>query len=147
MNEYNNIPDLKNYEIIRSEYTYGNSRFDFLMKSKVFGKKALVEVKGVTLVEDNIAFFPDAPTIRGVKHLKELGKAIEEGYETFIVFIVKRNDATILTPNWKTDKTFAEELLIAEKKGVRICTVKCSYDPIKEKRIDIIGSIPFREMV
>ncbi len=147
MNEHNKIPDFKNYEIIRSEYTYGNSRFDFLMKSKTSGMRTLVEVKGVTLVEDNIALFPDAPTSRGVKHLKELVKATKDGYESFIVFIIKRNDATVFTPNWNTDKKFSEELVVAKENCVRICAVKCNYDPIKERRIDIIESVPYKKRI
>jgi len=144
LKEYEKIPEFKDYKIIRNEYTYGNSRFDFLLESKTYEKKALVEVKGVTLVEDKVALFPDAPTTRGVRHVKELIEAVKDGYESFMVFIIKRDDAVLFKPNWSTDKKFSDELVNASKNRIRICSVKCHYDPIEEKRIDIIDNIPIR---
>ncbi|MHA1873074.1 MAG: DNA/RNA nuclease SfsA, partial [Candidatus Heimdallarchaeaceae archaeon] len=76
--EMSKIKDFQNYKILKSEFSLGNSRIDFLLENLKDNKQALVEVKSVTLVEENIAFFPDAPTKRGVKHLRELEKAVQE---------------------------------------------------------------------
>ncbi|MCG3226011.1 MAG: DNA/RNA nuclease SfsA [Candidatus Heimdallarchaeota archaeon] len=140
--EFEKLTEFKDYTIEKAEFTFGSSRIDFLLKNNKTGKKALVEIKGATLVVDGLALFPDAPTIRGSKHLRELRVALESGYESFIVFIIKREDATIFSPNQKTDPTFTEELLQAKEKGVRIVAMKCSYDPIESKEINILGNIP-----
>ncbi len=104
--EYTAIPSLQQYRIIQSEYTFGNSRFDFLMKNIDTLQKALVEVKSVTLVKNGVAF-PDAPTIRGSKHLNELIRAIEiKEYQSFIIFVVKRNDICSFKPNKVIDPHF-----------------------------------------
>lgn len=141
--EFHRINEFLDYKIIKSEYTFGKSRFDFLLENKKNKKKTLVEIKGVTLVENNVAMFPDAPTARGARHVKELSEALELGYETFIVFVVKRKDSDVFKPNWKMDPLFAANLLEAHKKGVGVIVVTCDYDPVDKKEINIVKQIPF----
>ncbi len=139
--EYLNIPPFHPYRIIQSEFTYGRSRFDFLLSNVDTHQKALVEVKSVTLVKKGLALFPDAPTIRGTKHVSDLIRATKE-YQSFLVFIVKRSDASIFKPNEEIDPTFSQTLKASMKKGVQICAVKCIYDPIVKKELRILGEIP-----
>jgi sugar fermentation stimulation protein A len=113
----------ENITLIKPEYTYGNSRFDFYIET--VEKKVFVEVKGVTLEENSIAMFPDAPTLRGLKHVNELMKAIDDGYEAYIVFIVQMKDVDYFVPNIKTHMDFGEALVLAQKKGVKILAVDC----------------------
>lgn len=139
--EFTNIPRFQRYEIIQSEYTFGNSRLDFLMRDTDNDQKALIEVKSVTLVKKGVALFPDAPTKRGVKHVKELIKAIKKGYQSFIVFIIKRNDAFSFKPNVEIDPEFSNTLVSSLQYGVQVCAVKCHYDPIKTKELRILGEV------
>ena len=113
----------KNIQLIKPEQKYNNSRFDFYIEAD--NKKIFVEVKGVTLEEDGIVLFPDAPTERGLKHLNELASCIDEGYEAYVVFIVQMKDVLYFTPNVKTHKAFAETLLSVKKKGVNIVSLDC----------------------
>jgi sugar fermentation stimulation protein A len=141
-NEYRKLAEFKDYEIRRSEYTLGSSRYDFLMINKKTSKEVLVEVKGATLVANDLALFPDAPTTRGVKHLRGLTEALKSGYESIIVFIVKREDANKFKPNEKTDPVFSAELKSAIDKGVKAYAIKCSYDPINKCEINLKERIP-----
>ena len=113
------ITELSNYSIQKREYTYGKSRLDFLLTSKE-KFKMLLEVKGCTLVEDGLAKFPDAPTIRGKKHLDELANSIDDGFKAATLFLVIRDDAMEFTPNTKMDPDFSEALRNAREKGVLI---------------------------
>jgi sugar fermentation stimulation protein A len=140
--EFAKLPEFKNYIIEKSEFTLGSSRIDFLLKNKITGRKALAEIKGATLVVDGLALFPDAPTTRGSKHLRELREALKSGYESYIVFIIKREDAIRFSPNQKTDPIFTKELLLAEESGVKIVALKCSYDPIEKREINVLETIP-----
>lgn len=123
--------------LIKPEKQFYDSRFDFYLESTT--NKAFVEVKGVTLEENNVALFPDAPTERGVKHIKELIKAIFEGYDAYIVFIVQMKDVFSFTPNIKTHPEFGEELKIAIESGVHI---RCFDSYIGEDFILLGDSIP-----
>ncbi len=118
------ITYFKGYKSIRREVRYGKSRFDILLED---GKQAaLIEAKSVTLVkENNIAFFPDAPTKRGKKHIHQLIKARQEGYRTAIFFIIQREDAVAFMPNKKMDPEFADALILAKKRGVEIYAYNC----------------------
>ncbi len=140
--EYQNIPMFKNYQIIRSEYPIENSRFDFLMQDLETNQEALVEVKSVTLVEDGTALFPDAPTLRGTKHVTELRELLTKGYQSYVVFIIKRSDATRFAPHRKMDPKFADALSKAAINGVKVCAVKCDYDPVNKKELTIIEEVP-----
>lgn len=109
--------------VIRREVTYGNSRFDIFVEDGQ--RKAFVEVKGVTLEFDGEVRFPDAPTERGVKHINELIKCIDEGYEAYILFVIQMKGVSYFTPNDLTHKEFGDTLRRASKKGVRIIAVDC----------------------
>ena len=106
-----------------SEKTYGESRFDFYIEDGE--RKAFIEVKGVTLVENGVCRFPDAPTERGVKHIRELIKCMEEGYEAYILFVIQMSPVKYLEPNDKTHKTFGDALREAAKKGVHVMARDC----------------------
>lgn len=109
--------------VIKPEYAYKGSRFDFYVETAE--RKILVEVKGVTLEENGVAMFPDAPTERGVKHINGLIRCIEDGYEAYIIFVIQMNDVLYFTPNARTHKAFADALSRAENQGVKILAVDC----------------------
>ena len=108
---------------VRREVKYGNSRFDFYIEDGE--RKAFLEVKGVTLEEDGIASFPDAPTERGIKHIRELMQCLQEGYEAYILFVIQMKEITKFRPNDKTHPAFGEALREAQKAGVKIMAVDC----------------------
>lgn len=108
---------------IRREYTFGKSRFDFYVED--IGRKTFIEVKGVTLENDGIVSFPDAPTERGVKHVEELISAIEMGYESYIIFVVQMKGVTEFRPNRERHPEFADVLKKADEAGVKIVAVDC----------------------
>ncbi len=113
--------------IIRREVTYGNSRFDFYIEDGE--RTAFLEVKGVTLERDGIASFPDAPTERGVKHLKELIRCKEEGHEAYVLFVVAMKEMRYLHPNDETHKAFGDALREADAAGVQVLAVDCIITP------------------
>ncbi|MBR6800317.1 MAG: DNA/RNA nuclease SfsA [Eubacteriaceae bacterium] len=108
---------------VKPEYKYHNSRFDIYLEAA--GKKIFAEVKGVTLKDGNTARFPDAPTERGLKHVKELIDSIGEGYEAYIFLIIKMKGVDRFSPNRATHPEFAEALVEAEKAGVKIMAFDC----------------------
>ena len=108
---------------VRRDVKYGNSRFDFYIEDGE--RKAFLEVKGVTLEEDGIASFPDAPTERGIKHIRELMQCLQEGYEAYILFVIQMKEITKFRPNDKTHPAFGEALREAQKAGVKIMAVDC----------------------
>ena len=109
------------------EKKYGASRFDFYVEYD--GKKVFLEVKGVTLENDGIVMFPDAPTERGVKHIKELVSAIDDGYEAYVLFVIQMNGVAHFTPNDETHKAFGDALRRARNCGVEIIAVECNVTP------------------
>lgn len=111
----------KNITKIKSEYAYKNSRFDFYIEQE--GKKILAEIKGVTLEEEGVAMFPDAPTTRGVKHLKELISWVKEGNEAYVIFIIQMRGVKYFTPNSKTHLEFAKTLKEAKDCGVKVVAI------------------------
>ncbi len=110
--------------LIKPEKTYGNSRFDIYLEGKT--KKAFIEIKGCTLEEDNVIKFPDAKTERGVKHVKELIKAKQEGYLAYIIMVIQMEDVLYFTPNISMHKEFGDVLKEANENGVKIL----AYDSI-----------------
>ncbi len=118
------FPDIIN---VRREVTIGKSRLDFVLTSKQ-EELCYIEAKSVTLVENQIARFPDAPTERGSKHLLELIQLIEQGYRAAIVFIIQRPDASGFRSNDVTDPTFAQNLKAAKNAGVEIYAYSCKVD-------------------
>lgn len=122
-------------DLIQPEYAYGNSRVDFYLKKG--DQSFLMEVKGCTLEKDGIGFFPDAPTERGTKHLKELRRAVSEGYTAAIVFVIQMNGVSEVRPNTETDPQFAKALDEAEKAGVKVLFLMCHVEP---DRIEAVRS-------
>jgi len=113
--------------VIRREVTWGKSRFDFCIPE---GERiSFLEVKGVTLEEDGLVSFPDAPTERGVKHLHELIACHEAGYGAYILFVVQMKEMRELRPNDRTHAAFGEALRLAAKSGVRVLAMDCRVAP------------------
>ena len=122
---------------IRREVTYGASRFDFYLEDG--GRRIFMEVKGVTLENEGIASFPDAPTERGVKHLYELIDCLEEGYEAYVLFVIQMKGIHAFYPNDIMHPAFGEALRRAKSAGVRILVKDCEIHP---DSIVIDGDIP-----
>ncbi|MCR5255527.1 MAG: DNA/RNA nuclease SfsA [Acetatifactor sp.] len=120
----------QDFTYVKPEYTYGRSRIDFYMEKG--DDRYLMEVKGCTLEVDGIGFFPDAPTERGSKHLRELTKAVEEGYKACIAFVIQMPGVNEVRPNDLTDPEFAFAYREAVAKGVRVLFLKCDvgYDSL-----------------
>lgn len=117
----------QSFDRIVPEYPYGNSRVDFYMERDK--EKFLMEVKGCTLEEDGVGYFPDAPTERGVKHIRELIKAKGEGYRAVLAFVIQTDGVTEVRANVKTHPAFGEALEDAERAGVRILYLPCRVEP------------------
>lgn len=127
----------KEVTLVRPETTYGNSRFDFYVESGE--RKAFVEVKGVTLENDNVVSFPDAPSERAVKHVQELIQAKKEGYEAYIIFVVQMKDVDFFEPNEKTQPEFAAVLKEARRAGVCIKAYDCN---VTKDSMEICEEVP-----
>lgn len=137
-NEWLNEKNLFNkIKLIKPETKYGNSRFDFYIEAD--GKKIFVETKGVTLEENGIAMFPDAPTERGRKHLNELSDSVKNGYDAYVAFIIQMSGVKLFKPNIKTDLNFADDLRKASESGVKIIALDCM---VKENGLKINDYIP-----
>ncbi|GAB6159722.1 DNA/RNA nuclease SfsA [Howardella ureilytica] len=115
--EFNNIT------LIKPEYKYGNSRVDFYVEDG--DRKALLEVKGCTLENDGMGYFPDAPTERGRRHLNELSSSIKDGYEAYLVYCIAMNGIKEVYPNEKTDPKYAECFRKAVNSGVKVIYLQC----------------------
>ena len=109
---------------LKAEYTHGDSRFDFSFL--LDGKRCFLEVKGVTLENDGVCAFPDAPTERGVKHLKGLTRAAQEGYGAFVLFVIQMADVKYLHPNDATVPAFGAALREAAENGVTVLAMDCA---------------------
>jgi len=109
--------------LIRAETVFGSSRFDFYVETA--DRKIFVEVKGVTLEEEGIARFPDAPTERGIKHLQELCTCVKQGYEAYVLFVIQMKNVRYFTPNDVTHPAFGEALREAQRQGVKILARDC----------------------
>lgn len=114
---------LGSWEVIRPETAFGESRFDFYLERQ--GQGMFLEVKGVTLEENGICRFPDAPTQRGEKHLRELIRARESGYEAAVLFVIQMKPVAYVVPNDETDPKFALALREAAAMGVQVMAVDC----------------------
>ena len=124
-------------KLLKPECTYGSSRFDFYLETET--EKIFIEVKGVTLEEDGIVRFPDAPTERGIKHLEELRVCVEAGYKAAVIFVVQMEGMQHLEPNDKTHSQFGEALRQARKAGVEVLAYECKVTP---SSLEISKSIP-----
>ena len=120
-------PRLPEGAVLRREYAYGDSRLDFCVESPrgLF----LIEVKGVTLEDGGAARFPDAPTERGVKHIRELQKAAEAGLGAALFFVVQMEGMKSMAPNEETHPAFGAALREAAAAGVRVCAWDCAVTP------------------
>lgn len=114
----------KHVTFIKPECKYGNSRIDFYLETEE-RRKIFIEVKGVTLEEEGIARFPDAPTERGIKHIQELQQAVAEGYEAYILFVIQMKEIRQFEPNDRTHQAFGDALREAKKHGVSILAYDC----------------------
>lgn len=117
------IADFGTVKQLKREVTFRSSRFDLYYENDI--EKGFIEVKGVTLEKDGIAMFPDAPTTRGTKHVRELINAIKEGYAATILFVVQMKGCHTFVPNSEMDPAFAEALMDAKQQGVRILVYDC----------------------
>lgn len=120
------IPGFKGYTNIRPESTFGQSRFDFFLAGPA--GECYIEVKSVTLVEDGVAMFPDAPSIRGARHLEELATARRQGYRAAVIFVIQREDAICFSPNDSGDSEFGRALRQAAGAGVEARAYLCKVD-------------------
>jgi sugar fermentation stimulation protein A len=118
---------LGNIENLKPESIFGNSRFDFSFIKD--GKPCFLEVKGVTLENDGVCAFPDAPTTRGAKHLQELTELVKEGYWAYVLFVIQMEDVKYLHPNDATDPDFGKALRQAAIAGVQILAMDCKVTP------------------
>lgn len=114
---------LGNAKTVKAETTHGDSRFDFSFTLN--GKTCFLEVKGVTLENDGICAFPDAPTDRGAKHLRGLQKCVEEGFGGYVLFVIQMSDVAYLHPNDATDPAFGKALREAAAAGVQVLAMDC----------------------
>lgn len=130
------IDDFGSKPDYRREMGFGNSRFDF----RLYGEKdCFVEVKGVTLVKEGWSYFPDAPTERGARHLKELAEAVSQGFDAGVVFLVQHPLAQGFTPNGEMDPVFAQAVREAALAGVRMVAWKCAVTP---EGIELVHRVP-----
>ncbi len=112
---------------IRNEVSYGSSRFDLYVTDGE--RRAFLEVKGVTLEQDGLALFPDAPTLRGARHMRELAQCVREGYEAYVIFLVQMKGDYGFSPNATTDPDFALALSQGHKQGVKVLCLDCRVRP------------------
>ena len=130
---------LREWSVIRPETTHGDSRFDFYLESP--GHRLFAEVKGVTLEDDGVMRFPDAPTERGVKHLEGLARCVQEGYEAWAVFVIQTEDVRWMEPNRRTHPAFADALRQAAQAGVHLLALDCHTEP---DRLEICRPVEIR---
>ena len=109
--------------LLKAEAVHGDSRFDFYLEAGP--RRGFVEVKGVTLEEDGVVRFPDAPTERGVKHLRGLERCVQEGYQAWAVFVIQMEGVRHFSPNWATHPQFGQALIQAQSAGVRLLAMDC----------------------
>ena len=121
------LPGWEQPDKLLREVRYGDSRFDLCLEKG--GKRAFVEVKGVTLEKDDAVYFPDAPTERGVKHVRELCSALKEGFGAFILFVIQMEGVRFFAPNDETHPAFGETLREAAIQGVQIVAADCLVEP------------------
>lgn len=130
---------LRGWSVIRPETTHGDSRFDFYLESP--GHRLFAEVKGVTLEDDGVMRFPDAPTERGVKHLEGLARCVQEGYEAWAVFVIQTENVRWMEPNRRTHPAFADALRQAAQAGVHLLALDCHTEP---DRLEICRPVEIR---
>ena len=131
------MPQFAGYPLARGEQMFGESRLDFVLEGPA--GKCYVETKSVTLVEGGVGLFPDAPTIRGVKHLRSLMAARIAGHEAAVVFVIQRADADAFTPHDVADPLLGTTLREARDAGVAIWAYRCN---VTERSIELADAVP-----
>ena len=126
-------------ENLKAETVHGDSRFDFSFD--LDGRRCFLEVKGVTLENDSVCAFPDAPTERGTKHLRGLKDAAREGYGAFVLFVIQMSDVKYLHPNDSTDPAFGAALREAAETGVTVLAMDCA---VTEDSMEIRLPVPVK---
>ena len=132
------------YDNVRREVQYGASRLDLLFTGAP--GLAYVEAKSVNLVEDGLALFPDAPTVRGARHLLELRAAVNEGHRAVVCFVIQRDDVCLLRPYAAKDPLFAETLATVTREGVEAYAIVCESTPegttpVRLVPVDVHGGV------
>ena len=138
------LEEFVGYAEVRREVTYGQSRLDLVLEGGPDGERCFIEAKSVTLVEDGVALFPDAPTQRGRRHLGELARARAEGHRAAVVFVVQRDDATSFSPHNEADPAFGQALREAAKAGVEVYAYKCR---VSEGEVTLNAPLPVAGLV
>lgn len=118
-----NIREIGEISVLRREVVFGNSRFDLYFEAGE--RRGFIEVKGATLEEDGVCKFPDAPTLRGRKHVLELIQGVEAGFEAYVLFVVQMKGVHVFYPHWERDPAFSEALVKAKEAGVNILAYDC----------------------
>ena len=134
------LPGMKGELDVKAEKNYGDSRIDFYAEDEN-GRKAYIEVKGVTLEDKGIVSFPDAPTERGVKHIRELMKAAAEGFGAYVIFIIQMEGMKEFRPNDQTHREFGDALREASERGVKILAYECA---VGEDFMSVKKSVPVK---
>lgn len=124
---------------LKPESRFANSRFDFYLETEA--DKYYIEVKGVTLEENGIAMFPDAPTERGIKHLQELISCLDDGYKAAVIFVLQFTSASYFTPNSRTHAEFTAVLKQAQQQGVKVLAMECAVTP---DSLSITNAVPVK---
>ncbi|MCH7606327.1 MAG: DNA/RNA nuclease SfsA [Chloroflexi bacterium] len=137
--EAHRLPQFQDYPVVRREVTFGESRLDLMLEGHA--GKCYIETKSVTLVEDRVGLFPDAPTTRGVKHMNSLAHAVEAGHRAAVVFVVQRDDADYFAPHDEADPVFGQALRKAMAAGVEAFAYNCRVD---EQSITLANRLPFK---
>jgi sugar fermentation stimulation protein A len=133
------LAEFAGYAEVRREVTYGQSRLDLVLEGGPDGGRCFIEAKSVTLVENGVALFPDAPTQRGRRHLGELARARAEGHRAAVVFVVQRDDAVRFSPHDEADPAFGQALREAAQAGVEVYAYQCK---VSEEEVTLDASLP-----
>lgn len=128
----------RDVSLVKPEKTFGSSRFDFYVES-VSGRRAYIEVKGVTLEREGVAAFPDAPSERALKHVEELIEARKQGFEAYLLFVIQMKGICRVEPNWETQPAFGEALKLARREGVRLLAYDCL---VREDSLELDAPVP-----
>ena len=133
------LPQFAEYPDVRREVTFGESRLDFMLESP--SGRCYIETKSVTLVVDGVGLFPDAPTLRGTKHMHSLRKAVEDGHRAAVIFVVQRDDCETVAPHDEADPVFGAALRESVAAGVEAYAYSCR---VTEKAINLCRKLPIR---
>lgn len=128
----------RDVSLVKPEKTFGSSRFDFYVES-ASGRRAYIEIKGVTLEREGVAAFPDAPSERALKHVEELIEARRQGFEAYLLFVIQMKGVCRVEPNWDTQPAFGEALKLARREGVRLLAYDCL---VRENSLELDASVP-----